>query len=251
MKISAVIITFNEEKNIARCLNSLSGVADEILVVDSFSTDKTEAICRERGVRFETNKFVGHIEQKNFAMHHAKYDWILSLDADEALSSDLKESVSKVKSSDEKHAYQLNRLTSYCGKWIKHGGWYPDRKIRLWNRNYGQWGGENPHDRVELVANSKIGFLKGDLLHYSFYSIEEHVAQIQKFTTIAALSAQRNGKRTNWMKIILGPVFTFLKMYFFRLGLLDGFYGLVIAVNSSFYKFLKETKMKSLQDQKT
>lgn len=246
MKISAVVITYNEEQNIERCLNSLKECVDELLVVDSYSTDRTREIAEALGARFVQNPFEGHIEQKNFAMKEASHDWVLSLDADEALSKDLQSSIRKVKESGDFDGYELNRLTSYCGKWIRHGGWYPDRKVRLWNRNRGAWGGENPHDRVHMKMGAKVGKLKGDLLHYSFYTIEDHIQQIQKFTTIAAQVGFQNGKKSGFLKRNLGPLFTFLKMYFFKLGLLDGYYGFVIAINSAHYKFQKETKLREL-----
>jgi len=141
VKISAVIITFNEEKNIGRCLDSLQKVADEIVVVDSCSNDKTCEICEKYGVRFIQNRFKGHIEQKNFAMQQAEYDWVLSLDADEVLSLELTDSILKVKKDWVIDGYAFNRLTNYCGTWIRHCGWYPDTKLRLWDKRRGRWGG--------------------------------------------------------------------------------------------------------------
>ncbi|MEK6565704.1 MAG: glycosyltransferase family 2 protein, partial [Bacteroidota bacterium] len=130
-RLSVVIITHNEEQNIARCLESIRGVADEIVVVDSFSTDKTRAICQKHGARFIRHKFEGHIEQKNFAMRQAKSPYILSLDADEALSPELRQSILDVKNNWASDGYRINRLTNYCGAWIRHCGWYPDTKLRL------------------------------------------------------------------------------------------------------------------------
>ncbi|MTI29248.1 glycosyltransferase family 2 protein, partial [Cytophagales bacterium RKSG123] len=149
-KISAVIITYNEEKNIQRCLESLKGVVDEIVVVDSLSTDNTKKICEKFDVHFIENPFEGHIEQKNYAMGCARNDYVLSLDADEALSPKLKESILKVKENWTADFYSFNRLNNYCGQWIRHSGWYPDKKIRLWDRRKGKWGGKNPHDNVVM-----------------------------------------------------------------------------------------------------
>ena len=249
MKISAVIITFNEERNIDRCLRSLVTVADEILVVDSFSTDQTERICLSHGARFIQNKFPGHIEQKNFAMEHAANDWVLSLDADEALTEDLQRSILSVKPDLGKHGgYKLKRLTSFCGKWVRHTGWYPDKKIRLWNREEGRWGGQNPHDKVIMNPGVSIGQLEGDLLHYSFYELKDHIDTIQKFSSIAAQSAYENGKRANLLtNVLLGPLYTFVKKYFFQLGFLDGYTGFIISMNSAFSKFLKYTKLREIQ----
>src|SRR6187551_311049 len=133
IQLSVVIITFNEERNIARCLDSVREIADDVVVVDSFSTDKTEAICREKGARFVQHKFEGHIEQKNYAVTQAKFPYILSLDADEAPDEKLIASIKKVKADWIADGYSMNRLTNYCGKWIHHCGWYPDVKLRLWD----------------------------------------------------------------------------------------------------------------------
>lgn len=241
--LSAVIITFNEERNIERCLASLVGVADEILVVDSFSTDKTEEICRQFNVRFICNKFEGHIEQKNFAASQAQYDYVLSLDADEALTDELQASIIAAKESGDFDAYSMNRLTSYCGQWIHHSGWYPDTKTRLWNRTKGQWGGTNPHDKWELFDKSApVKWMKGDLLHYSYYSISEHIKQIEYFSEIAAKAEAKQGKNPSILKLFVGPWAKFIKMYFLKLGFLDGYYGYVICrltAQATFIKYIK------------
>ena len=155
--LSAVIITFNEERNIGRCLTSLIGIADDIVIVDSFSSDKTESICNAFGVRFVQHKFEGHIEQKNWAISQAKFPRILSLDADEALDANLKKSILEAKNNWKYDGYEMNRLTNYCGKFIHHSGWYPDKKMRLWDSRKGKWGGTNPHDKYELQANVFAG----------------------------------------------------------------------------------------------
>ncbi len=249
MKVSAVIITFNEERNIDRCLSSLQGMVDEILVVDSYSEDRTAEICQLYGVRFEQHPFEGHIQQKNYAMQLAAHDWVLSLDADEALTPELADALmSARKGAVATTAFELKRLTNFCGKWIRHTGWYPDPKVRLWNRNHGQWGGQNPHDRVVLSDGVKVCRLSGDLVHYSFYTLEEHVAQIQKFSSIAARAAYDNGKRSHFLvHILLGPLFNFFKKYFLQAGFLDGYYGFVISYNTAYYKFLKYAKLREIQ----
>ncbi|MFN9801337.1 MAG: glycosyltransferase family 2 protein, partial [Bacteroidota bacterium] len=152
--ISAAIITYNEEKNIRRCLESLQGVADEIVVVDSGSTDSTAALCSAYGVRILVHPFEGHIQQKNYALNQCTGDWILSLDADEALSPELRASVLRVKNHLTSPAYQVNRLTNYCGHWVRYCGWYPDRKVRLVQRGKARWTGVNPHDRLEALDGS-------------------------------------------------------------------------------------------------
>ncbi|MDC1403997.1 glycosyltransferase family 2 protein, partial [Crocinitomicaceae bacterium] len=201
MKLSAVIITYNEERNIERCLTSLQDVADEIVVIDSFSKDRTEEICKSFGVTFIQNPFEGHIQQKNFAIQSATNDWILSLDADEALTPELQENIVKVKENQEFNGYKMNRLTNYCGHWVKYCGWYPDTKTRFINRNFGKWEGVNPHDRLDLKKGESVGFLKGDILHYSYYTQEDHLKQIEYFGDIAAKELFQSGEKSNWFKI--------------------------------------------------
>ena len=245
-KISALIITFNEEHNIERCIKSLAGIADEIVVIDSYSTDKTSEICTNYDVKFIQNKFEGHIEQKNFAISKASYDFVLSLDADEEVSAELKESILDIKSNTSQRAYSFNRLTSYCGKWIKHCGWYPDVKIRLWDKSCGQWGGINPHDTVILNTGITAQHINGDLKHYSYHTIEEHIKQINFFSTIAAEEAFKEGKSANLLTTLFKTKFKFLRDYFFKLGFLDGYYGFVICFTSSFATYLKYTKLREL-----
>ena len=237
--ISAVIITFNEEKNIARCIDSLIPVADEILVVDSFSTDATEKICREKKVRFLQHEFEGHIQQKNFAMRQAAYEMVLSLDADECLSSELQESIRGLNGNFRHDAYRVNRLNHLCGRIIRHTGWYPDSKIRLWNRNKGKWGGQNPHDKVEMDPGSAVGFLSGDLLHYTAESFEAFAAQQDKFATIAANELRRSGKTSLLPVNVIRAGWMFFRRYFLQLGFLDGKYGWFISMQSAKYTFKK------------
>lgn len=253
-KLSVVIITFNEEKNIERCLESLQGVADDIVIIDSFSTDKTEEICKSKGARFIQHKFEGHIEQKNWAITQAKYPHILSLDADEALDETLKKSILELKTNWKCEGYYMNRLTNYCGKWIYHCGWYPDRKLRIWDSRKGKWGGTNPHDKYELFdGNKNSACLKGNILHYSYYSIDEHRKQTDKFSTIAANALFTKGKKANLIKSYFSPVVKFLQSYFFQLGFLDGYYGFIICKISAHSTYLKYYKLKILnkQSQKT
>ena len=246
IKLSVVIITFNEEKDIARCLGSVKSIADEILVVDSFSTDKTKEICASFGVRFIENKFEGHIQQKNFAAKQAAYNHVLSLDADEALSPELKQSIIDAKNSFTADGYTFNRLNSYCGQWIKHSAWYPDKKLRLWNKRKGSWGGENPHDRFEMETNSVIKHLKGDLLHYTYHTVQQHVAQVGKFTDIGAQAAFNKGRKAPVIKIVLYPIWKFIRDYIFHAGFLDGFYGFVICIISAHATFIKYIKIREL-----
>ncbi len=244
-KLSVVIITFNEEKNIRRCIESVLEVADDIVVVDSFSTDQTEAICLSLGARFITHPFEGHIEQKNWAASQALFPHILSLDADEALDEQLKTSILAIKQHWQYDGYYMNRLTNYCGKWIKHCGWYPDKKLRLWDSRKGAWGGVNPHDKYEMFAGDKTThFIKGDILHYSYYTIEEHYKQVNYFTDILAKSQFKIGKKAPFYKLYFSPIFGFIRNYFIRLGILDGLAGLTICRISAYATFLKYQKLK-------
>ncbi|MFT5818931.1 MAG: glycosyltransferase involved in cell wall biosynthesis [Crocinitomix sp.] len=247
IKISAVIITFNEEKNIERCLKSLLDVADEIVVVDSFSTDRTEEICKAHKVRFIPHKFDGHIEQKNWAREQASHTVVLSLDADEALDDTLKQSILALKVNWQHNAYKMNRLTNYCGKWIKHTGWYPDTKVRLWQNDKGHWTGENPHDEFKLFDDkTTVGFLKGDLLHYSYHHPSDHDKQIEYFTNIAAKAYVEKGKKPFFMQPYLSAFLKFIKCYFIKLGFLDGKEGWIISKKSSYAAYLKYKKINTL-----
>ncbi|MGK7394602.1 MAG: glycosyltransferase family 2 protein [Candidatus Cyclobacteriaceae bacterium M3_2C_046] len=246
-EISAVVITFNEEKNIRRCITSLMGVADEILVVDSFSSDQTVAICRELQVRVIQQAFLGYIEQKNFAMQQARFDYVLSLDADEALSEALRNNILKEKKSMDYDAYRFNRLNNFYGKWLRYGKWYPDTKTRLWNRHKACWGGVNPHDRVVLHPDLSVKRLPGDLLHFAYEEVKDHFDQMVHFSAIAARSAHQKGKKSNLFFIIFSPVFKFIKRYVFKLGFLDGYYGLIACLNSAVLNYFKYVNLLELQ----
>lgn len=248
VKLSAVIITYNEENNIGRCLESVRAVADEIVVVDSFSTDKTEAICRRMNVDFRQHPFEGHIEQKNYALACAGYEHVLSLDADEVLSEKLIQSIRAAKQSWQFDGYAFNRLTNYCGQWIRHSGWYPDTKLRLWDRRQGRWGGVNPHDRVIMAEKSRICHLSGDLYHFTYRTIKDHIEQINRFSEIAARAAYREGRRASLMPdIVMNPFLTFFKKYILKLGILDGYPGFMIAIHTAYGKFLKYVKLRELE----
>lgn len=246
VQISAVIITYNEEKNIERCLQSLQGIADEIVVLDSISTDRTKDICSRFNVKFIEQPFLGYIEQKNKALEFASYPYVISLDADEALSEILSQSIIKVKENWVSDGYYFNRLTNYCGKWIHHSDWYPDRKLRLFNKQKGAWTGKNPHDQFILQHGSKEAILKGDLYHYSFPSIDHHLDVLQKFTTIMAKEYHQRGKKVNTFTLLFNPFWKFVKSYFIRLGFLDGYYGYVIATISANATFIKYLKLREL-----
>jgi glycosyltransferase involved in cell wall biosynthesis len=243
VKISATIITLNEEKKIEDCLQSLVGVADEIIVVDSGSHDQTEKICAKYAVRFIMNPFEGYIAQKNYALTQSSYNYILSLDADERLSDELRSSILKAKDNwGDVGGYAVNRFNNYCGKWIRFCGWYPDRKIRLWDKRKGVWGGEDPHDKV-TISGSEVKQLKGDLLHYAYFTVDEHLKQMHRFAEIAAKAKFKNGKKPLFLiHVVLNPMFKFFRKYVLQLGFLDGYYGFVFCATSSalnFYKYLR------------
>ena len=246
IKLSAVIITYNEERNIRRCLESLIGIADEIIVVDSFSTDTTEQICNSFNVTFLKHEFEGHIQQKNWALEQASFDYILSLDADEAVDPVLKKSILEVKSNWEADSYKMNRLTNYCGKWIRHGSWYPDTKLRLAKKEKVTWGGENPHDKLVPKNDMKAIHIKGDILHYSYYSIAEHIVQQEKFSGIAAQAMFERGKKAPAYKLIINPLASIFKDLVMRVGFLDGPSGFTIARISAKSVFWKYSKLRKL-----
>lgn len=291
IKISLTVITFNEEKNILRCLNSVLGLVEEIVIIDSFSTDKTKEICfmfaekhnKEIQFRFIENTFLGHIQQKNFAITCAKNDYILSLDADEAISEKLKKSILEIKKNDfcdvyelpslanvsakmlEKSilankektfcdVYEMSRLTNYCGSWIKHTDWYPDIKTRLFDRKKAHWAGINPHDKITFFDNivqkktkkSASKRLEGDILHYSFHTIKQHLQQMNYFTDINAKEAFENGKKASLLKILGSPLLKFFSSYIVRLGFLDGYAGFLVCTISAFASFVKYIKLREL-----
>ncbi len=247
--LSVVIITFNEEKNIARCLQSVQSIADEIVIVDSLSTDKTKSIAADfHNVRIVDQAFLGYIEQKNLALSLAINNHVLMLDADEALSETLLAAIAEEKQHGfPSAAYKMNRCTHFNGQWIKHGTWYPDTKIRLIRKDAGKWGGINPHDSIVLADKVQVNKLKGDILHYSYNSMDEVVAQNNRFTTIQAKAMFERGKRSNWGKILFSPIVAFVSGYFFKLGFLDGMNGFFIARAVAYHTFLKYIKLYDLQ----
>lgn len=247
IKLSGVIITYNEERNIEDCLRSLVNVVDEIVVIDSYSTDKTKAICKSYDVKFIEQEFLGYIEQKNFALTQASYDHVVSLDGDESLSAELQDSIQQLKNNWKFDGYYCNRFNNFCGQWIKHSDWYPNKKLRVFNRTKAEWKGMNPHDHVELHnAKAKTGHLKGDILHKTYQSYSEFNEKSEYFSTIAAKAYFDQGKKAPIWKIIFNPFWAFFKAYFFRLGFLDGFNGFMICYQTGHITFLKYAKLREL-----
>lgn len=246
-KLSIVIITKNEERNIERCLKSIVDIADDIVVVDSFSEDKTKEICEKYEVNIVQNEWLGYSNQKNLANKLAKYKWILSIDADEALDDELKESINKIKTQGfGSNYYEVSRLNNYCGKWIKHGSWYPDRKIRIFNKELSQWEGDI-HETINISEGIEVKCLKGKLLHYTFYTIGEHLSQINKFTELSSIKHYKAGKKENLLNAIIKSKLKFFRDYFIKLGFLDGKMGFVVCFLSSFSSFVKYLKIIQLR----
>jgi len=247
IKISAVIIAYNEERFIGRCLESLQGVADEIIVVDSYSTDSTPDICRKFNVRFIQHKFEGYAEQKNYATSLATYPHVLSLDADEALSEELKNSILKVKENFEYDGYYFNRLNNYCGRWIRYSRLYPDKQLRLFISGKGEWVGPNPHDHFRLGNEARTSRLKGDLYHWIYESFEDHLNKINRFSTIAAEEYFRAGKKGGILTGIFHMIWNFLRSYVLNAGFLDGFLGYMHCSITAYGCFLKYAKLKRIR----
>ena len=252
--ISAVIITYNEEHIIARSIDSLRRVADEVIVIDSFSTDRTIEICKEKGAVVLQNKFVGYKTQKNFAVTKAKYEWILSIDADEVLSNELIDSLLKWRKNHKYSndlssqpslpaGYFVSRRTDYCGKWVNFGGWYPDKKLRLFNRNVGQWSGRNVHEVVKIKDGFSTSFLKGDLLHYSINEPAELLRKLYTYSEMGARFMNEEGRSTSLIEAIYRSAFRWLRQTFFQLGFLDGMLGLKIAKQNTLATFWKYRRL--------
>jgi glycosyltransferase involved in cell wall biosynthesis len=240
MKISATIITFNEERNLPRALESLR-CCDEIVIVDSGSTDRTAEIAENYGARVLEANWRGYAGQKNYASDCAAHDWVLSIDADEALSEDLEGEIWALKKKGpEFDAYTVPRLAQYLGRWILYSGWYPDRKIRLFDRRKARWVGEYVHESV--VSTGTVGELHGNLLHYTCGSLSEHIKTMDRYTTLAAEEIVARKKKVGYRHLLLDPPWTFVRSYLLQRGFLDGVEGLSIAYMASLYTFLKYAK---------
>lgn len=239
IKLSAVIITKNEERIIGRCLDSVLSVADEIIVLDSLSTDNTIDIARARGAKVVQRAWEGYSGSKNYANSLSSYDYILSIDADEVLSAELITSINNFKRNATADACEVNRLTNFCGEWIRHSGWYPEYKIRLFKKGAAQWKG-SVHEALDWSQQPSVYRLHGDLLHYSFPTIKSYLAKIQVYASLAAEADFKKGKKYSLiLNGILKPYFMFVRKYFLKLGILDGKAGLIIAVSSAYERFLR------------
>ncbi len=243
MKISVIVVAYNEAHNIRRCLESVKDIADEMIVVDSGSQDDTVAICKEIGAKVIDQPFLGYIEQKNFAIAQAGNEWLLSLDADEELSPELKTSILAAMQHPEADGYSMNRLTQYCGTWVRHSGWYPDVKLRLFKKHVGQFAGMNPHDEYKFHDEGTLIHLKGDLLHYSYVDLTDFIEKMDHFSMHSADAMFKHGRRSSLLKIIYKPIARFFRHYLVKAGFLDGTTGFIIAINSAYGVFLKYLRL--------
>jgi glycosyltransferase involved in cell wall biosynthesis len=244
MKISATIITLNEQGNIARAIESLR-CADEVLVIDSGSSDRTIESAAKLGARVVETPWRGYAGQKNFAAERAAHDWVLSIDADEALSEALEAEIWQIKKNGPRYdAYTMPRMAQYLGRWILHSGWYPDRKVRLYDRRKAHWVGDFVHESVQV--DGRIGHLQCNLLHYTCNSLSEHLRTMDRYTTLAAEELVAQGRKIQWPDLVFDPLWTFLRTYFFQAGFLDGIEGLTIAFMAAFYNFLKNAKARNM-----
>lgn len=244
--VSATIITRNEVRNIERAIRSLP-CADEVIVVDSESTDDTVGIARSLGATVIAHPFAGFAAQKNFATSQARHDWILSLDADEELNPAAQQAVERWKASTPAaSAYRFARRARYLGRWIAHSGWYPDYKVRLFNRHHGQWQGAYVHESV--VVEGPVETLAGEILHYTCDSLEEHRERIEFYTGLAAREMFDQGKRVSALGRWLAPPWIFLETYLLRGGILDGREGFLIARMAARYVNRKFEKLERLRE---
>lgn len=241
-----MIITLNEEDRLEDALESCSGVADEIVVVDSYSTDKTCEIAEKYGAKIFKNTFVDYGSQKNIALDYASYDWILNLDADERISDQLKKELAAFKNNTETDVdgFLINRKTAYLGKWISHSGWYPDRKLRLFKKSKSRWQGRI-HEA--LILKGKTAHMPGDILHFTYRDITDHINRLNRYSEMQARDIVGKKKKLLYLRSLLLPPVTFIRFYFWKLGVLDGLPGLVIALVSSWataMKYLKAIELK-------
>jgi glycosyltransferase involved in cell wall biosynthesis len=244
MKITATIITVNEERNIARAVESLR-CCDEILILDSGSTDRTVELAGKLGARVIEAGWRGFAGQKNWAAEQAANDWILSLDADEALSESLEAEILALKKAGPRFdGYTMPRMANYLGRWILHSGWYPDRKVRLYLRSKAKWVGDYVHESVHV--DGKVGHLESNILHFTCESLSEHVKTMDRYTTLAAQELVARKETVPLGRLLFHPLGTFVKSYFIQRGFQDGLEGLIIAYMAAFYTFLKYSKTRNM-----
>ncbi|MFN3403726.1 MAG: glycosyltransferase family 2 protein [Cytophagaceae bacterium] len=237
LPISAIVITKNEEANIARCLGSLNWV-DEIILLDSGSTDSTMKIAAQfNNVKCLTTEWLGYSATKQAATDKSKNEWILWVDADEVISDQLREEIIGLKSDNNHVAFEMPRKTFFMGQWVKHCGWYPGRVTRLFNKNSCRFNNKILHEGLDI--NGSTGRLKADILHYSYTSLYQYFDKMNYYGKFGAEELVRKGRKFGWHQLIINPLHTFIKTYFFNKGILDGTTGFIISVGSSFSNFIK------------
>jgi glycosyltransferase involved in cell wall biosynthesis len=244
--VSAIVVCFNEERNIGACLDSLRW-CDEIVVVDSFSTDRTLEICRQYTERVVQRKWAGYRDQKAFAHSLATKDWVLLVDSDERVSPELRDEIKEsLASYDSAYAgFSVPRLLFYLGRWWWRGGWYPDADVRLFRRERATWGGTDPHEKI--LVDGKVRRLRNPLYHFSYRDIEDHIQRINRFTSILSQELSNEKKRWRLSDALLRPGFRFFRSYVLQRGFLEGFAGFYVAVTSAVYVFLKYAKLWELE----
>jgi len=250
IKLSVVIVAFNEEKDIERCLNSAQDVADEILVVDSLSTDSTPDICKSYGVNFISHPWEGYVNQKNYALKKAKFDYILSLDADEALSEEMHKAVLEIKMDWKYDGYIFNRRNKYCGKWMEFTTLYPDRKLRLFDRRKGRWTGYDPHDHVVMDEGSTSRKINADIMHWAMEDMEEQKRKTRNFAEVAAKAYAAEGRNPWAGQGIVHAAWRFIREFFLRFGFMEGRQGFWFASSSARYTYLKYKWVKNYRDER-
>jgi glycosyltransferase involved in cell wall biosynthesis len=245
--LSAVVITFNEAAKIADCIDSLKQVCNDIVVIDSFSTDATPQICQAKGVNFLQRAWTGYSDQKNYGNDHARHSWVLSLDADERLSPELVAEINQLfanGNTPQADVYDLRFLTHFCGKPIRHGGWNPESHIRLFNKEKIRWNADAVHEGLTLIHGHRIEQLKGYVWHFTVDTHEAFVAKTDRYSSLFAEKSVKAGKKASWFKIILSPIVRFMREYIVKMGFLDGWAGWFIAKENTRYTFLKYWKMR-------
>lgn len=244
LPLSLVVITLNEEANLGRCLASVP-FADEVLVVDSFSTDLTSEVAKRWGAKFLRKAWEGYGPQKAYANAQAKHDWILSLDADEALSPELQaEILARFAELDPETGYEFPRKSFHLGRWINHGGWYPDYQLRLFNRKHSTWSDAALHEKVQVKSKARF---RSDLLHWVFRDLSHNVVTNDRYSTLGAQNLRSKGKRFSLLKLIYKPWVKFIEAYIVKLGFLDGLPGFIIAVGAAYSIFLRHAKLWELE----
>lgn len=248
-KFTVTIITKNNASVIEDCIKSVHNLADEIVIVDDFSEDKTKEIClKYEKVRFIQNKLKSIIEQKQYATDLSANDWVLHLDADERLSEEMRKAILNLTDKDlqDYSCFAFRRLTYFWGKWLRYGSMYPDYKLRLFNKKFSKWGGINPHDKIE--TKGRIKYIPADILHYQNWDLEKYFQRTIMYNKIFAEEIFKKGKRAKWHHYTIRPFYTFLYRYFFRLGFLDGIQGFVVSVMGAIGTFAKYMFLKEITD---